>query len=230
MPIPDVVFASEAPPVAASLSGKPRRARERDGRVDEPPRPLELLHRPPRRHRLDVHRHVRHRGRRRSSRTAATAASRSSPGRRAGRPPGGLLGHDVRPGAAVDDPDVAGHARPAAVERVEGRDECAAARIALRPFSGSTPACAARPWIAIRTSTMPLRELTMSPLARAHSSTKAASASRGQPRMTGSTTASRSPRPGWRRRQPLERQPLRRPPAAAPRARTGRRAGRPSCP
>ena len=62
---------------------------------------------------------------------------------------------------------------------------CAAARIALRPFSGSTPACAARPWIVIRASTMPLRELTMSPLARAHSNTNAASTPPASSRMIG---------------------------------------------
>ena len=53
----------------------------------------------------------------------------------------------------------------------------AASRIALRPFSGSTPACAARPWTTIRRSRIPLRADTMSPLARAHSSTSATSLS-----------------------------------------------------
>ena len=53
----------------------------------------------------------------------------------------------------------------------------AAARIALCPFSGSTPACAARPWKSITRSTTPFRALTMSPLARAHSRTSAASCS-----------------------------------------------------
>ena len=63
------------------------------------------------------------------------------------------LGDDVRPRAAGDHADVDGHARPAAVERVEvaGRGR-AASRIALRPFSGSTPAWAARPWTVIRAS------------------------------------------------------------------------------
>ena len=56
----------------------------------------------------------------------------------------------------------------------------AAARIALRPFSGSTPAWAARPWTVRRRSTMPLRADTMSPLARAHSRTKQTSAASGQ--------------------------------------------------
>ncbi len=58
-----------------------------------------------------------------------------------------------------------------------------ASRIALRPFSGSTPAWAARPSIVIRVSRMPLRADTMSPLARAHSSTKQASTSGAAARM-----------------------------------------------
>jgi len=47
----------------------------------------------------------------------------------------------------------------------------AASSVALRPCSGSTPACAARPVTVRRKSAMPLRALTMSPLARADSST-----------------------------------------------------------
>ena len=53
----------------------------------------------------------------------------------------------------------------------------AASRIALRPFSGSTPAWAARPWTVSRRSRMPLRAETMSPFARAHSRTSATSLS-----------------------------------------------------
>ena len=59
----------------------------------------------------------------------------------------------------------------------------AAARIALRPFSGSTPACAARPWTVRRRSTVPFRADTMSPLARAHSRTKQTSEARASSRM-----------------------------------------------
>ena len=51
----------------------------------------------------------------------------------------------------------------------------AASRTALRPFSGSTPAWAARPVMRSSKSAMPLRELTMSPLARAPSITSATS-------------------------------------------------------
>src|SRR3989304_2372656 len=46
---------------------------------------------------------------------------------------------------------------------------CAASTIALRPFSGSTPACAARPTTRARRGTFPSPADTMSPLARGHS-------------------------------------------------------------
>ena len=55
----------------------------------------------------------------------------------------------------------------------------------MRPFSGSTPACAARPWTVIRASRIPLRDDTMSPLARAHSRTRQTSASAATSRMCG---------------------------------------------
>ncbi len=61
----------------------------------------------------------------------------------------------------------------------------AAARIALRPFSGSIPAWAARPLTVTASSAMPFRALTMSPLARAHSRTRAAWWSAASDRMTG---------------------------------------------
>ena len=60
-----------------------------------------------------------------------------------------------------------------------------ASRIALRPFSGSTPAWAARPSTVIRVSMIPLRADTMSPLARAHSRTKQASTCSAAARMWG---------------------------------------------
>ena len=89
----------------------------------------------------------------------------------------------------------------------------AAARIALRPFSGSTPAWAARPWTVTRVSRIPLRDETMSPFARAHSRTRQTSDSAAISRMWGVE----------RRRADLlvrvgdERQPLERaaPPARA---------------
>ena len=59
----------------------------------------------------------------------------------------------------------------------------AASRIALRPFSGSTPAWAARPCTVITASRVPLRDETMSPFARAHSRTRQASASAASARM-----------------------------------------------
>jgi hypothetical protein len=61
----------------------------------------------------------------------------------------------------------------------------AAASTALRPFSGSTPACAARPVTVMRASRMPLRLDTMSPFARAHSSTRHTSDSVASSRITG---------------------------------------------
>ncbi len=64
----------------------------------------------------------------------------------------------------------------------------AASSTALRPFSGSTPACAARPVMRSSKSAMPLRELTMSPLARAPSRTSATSTVAACAWMTGVLT------------------------------------------
>ena len=58
-----------------------------------------------------------------SSWTAATTASRPSPWIAPDVELEMGLGDDVRPGPAVDDPDVAGHPGPAAGERVQLRDE-----------------------------------------------------------------------------------------------------------
>ena len=125
-PCPAVVFASEAPPVAASWSSKPRPRRDRLRVPDEPARPLQLLHRPVARlPRLDVDGDVGDHGRWRRRR-----GWRPRPPSRASRVDRAhvdlhraLLGDDVRPRAAVDDPDVDGDARPAAVERVELGDD-----------------------------------------------------------------------------------------------------------
>ena len=62
---------------------------------------------------------------------------------------------------------------------------CAASTIALRPFSGSTPACAARPVTSSTKSAMPLRALTMLPLARAASRMNATSTFSAALRITG---------------------------------------------
>ena len=53
-------------------------------------------------------------------------------------------------------PHVDGDPRPAPVERMELPPSGAASRIALRPFSGSTPACAARPLTVIARSEVAL--------------------------------------------------------------------------
>ena len=63
--------------------------------------------------------------------------------------------------------------------------ECAACSVADRPRSGSTPACAARPWYLTRMSATPLRADTMSPFSRAPSRTKQASISFASSRMCG---------------------------------------------
>ena len=81
----------------------------------------------------------------RSPRRSAGSRPRRSRARRGPRGPDvdlerAPLGDDVRARPAGDDPDVDGDARPAAVERRAGRSTIrAASRIALRPFSGSTP-------------------------------------------------------------------------------------------
>ena len=79
-PCPAVVLASDAPPVAASASSNPRRRGDGLGMLDEPAAALQLLHRPPARHRLELDRHVGHHGRvgdaRGSSASAASSASR----------------------------------------------------------------------------------------------------------------------------------------------------------
>ena len=64
----------------------------------------------------------------------------------------------------------------------------AASRIALRPFSGSTPAWAARPLTVITSPRFPFRDDTMSPFARAHSSTRHASTPGASARMCGVDT------------------------------------------
>ena len=93
----------------------------------------------------------------------------------------------------------------------------APARIALRPFSGSTPACAARPLIVSRMSAIPLRADTKSPFARAHSSTKRRVRGRGDL----ADVRRRRRRPDLLvrvrdERQPLEREGPSQPPPSGP--------------
>ena len=109
----------------------------------------------------------------------------------------------------------------------------AAARMALRPFSGSTPAWAARPWTVRRRSTVPLRALTMSPLARAHSSTKATSDSSAAARTSGVLLGEPISSSGLamktRRLKGSHVAGIAARSRAARRGRGGRPAGRPSC-
>ena len=77
--MPEVVLASDAPPVAASWSGKPRPAASPTAVSHQPVGPLQLLHRPEATHEPDLAGRSRAPSRtRRSSRTAASAASRSA--------------------------------------------------------------------------------------------------------------------------------------------------------
>ncbi len=158
-------------------TSKPRRSATRLRVVDEPAAALELLHRPPARH--DV---------RRPSVTSGTvgrgaqladrrlrlrqAVAPWSPARRprASHRSATTLGRV--PPAITPTFTVTPGQRP--LSAWSSRTMRAASRIALRPFSGSTPACAARPWTVMpQCRAMPLRADTMSPLARAHSSTSA---------------------------------------------------------
>ena len=96
-----------------------------------------------------------------------------------------LLGHDVRARPASTTPTL--HVTPGQrpVSAWRPMTWCAASRIALRPLSGSTPACASRPVTVTTYSTTPLRAETMSPFARAHSRTKATSLSAATRRTCG---------------------------------------------
>ncbi len=185
-PIPAVVLASEAPPVAASWSGKPSSAARATAWSTSRPerasfsigrwRPFSVVSMvmPPTSLGTSV------------SAIAASTASSSAPvtartstsmvhraATTFGRvPPSITPTLTVTPGQ-----------RPLSAWR-----SCvmrAASRIALRPFSGSTPAWLARPWTVITRSSVPLRDETMSPFARAHSRTRQASASRASLRMCG---------------------------------------------
>ena len=76
----------------------------------------------------------------------------------------------------------------------------AASRIALRPFSGSTPAWAARPVTVIDRSTLPLRERhDVAVRARALEDEAGVGVRRERAGCAAWTPASRSPRRGWRR-------------------------------
>ena len=97
-----------------------------------------------------------------------------------------MLGDDVGPRAALDHTDVHRDPRPSPVQRVQRRrpgsrlrgSRCGPSRV---PRRRAQPG----PRIRIRRSTIPFRADTMSPLARAHSRTKHASASGARARMIG---------------------------------------------
>ena len=82
--------------------------------------------------------------------------------------------HTVRRSRRSASPPSARYSRCAAALSL--RRTAAAMSARSLPVTGRPSAWAARPWIAMRVSRMPLRADTMSPLARAHSSTSAASA------------------------------------------------------
>ncbi len=88
--------------------------------VREPPRALQLLHRRPVVHRLDVDRHVRHGGiRRRARRSPPNGRQRVGGHRPHVDLELGLVAHDVRAGPGLEHADVRRHVRPAAVQRVD---------------------------------------------------------------------------------------------------------------
>ena len=98
--------------------------RERDDVVREAAGALELLHRRPAGQRLDIDRDVRHgwpgrqvvdRGQHRGEVATGHRANVDVELR--------LVAHDVRPRPGLEDADVRGHVRPAAVERVDALDE-----------------------------------------------------------------------------------------------------------
>ena len=200
-PIPAVVFASDAPPVEASSTSKPSARATRLGVLDQPAAALELLHRPPAGHRLE----------RRRSRPGPRSPRRSRGSRP--RPPRGPRGRSPgrRPRACTVSattfgrvppamtPDVDGHARPAAVERVQLADDPRRLEDRAAALLGLDAGVRRAAVDVIRRSRMPLRAETMSPLARAHSRTSATSASAAiAADVRRRASASRSPRPGWR--------------------------------
>ena len=158
--------------------------------LHEAPAAVELLHRPPAGHDLELDGGVGDLGRRRDvARIAASTASRPLRASSRGRRPRARTARRRRSAACrpaiLPTFTVTPGQRP--LRSCSSRTIRAASRIALRPFSGSTPAWAARPWTVIRTSRMPLRADTMSPLARAHSRTRHASASAARSGCAGSS-------------------------------------------
>ena len=92
--------------------------------VDQPPAPLELLHRPPAGHRRELDGRVRDDRRLGDAPDLRLGRLERFAGHRADvHLERAALGHDVRPRPAGDRADVDGHARPAAVELVEVLDD-----------------------------------------------------------------------------------------------------------
>ena len=181
---------------------EPERPATRLGVLDQPAAALELLHRPPARPSARTRRSCRGpRSPRRCSRMAASAVS-SAVARR--RPDVDLERARARrrrwAACRRRSPDVDGHARPAAVERVQladdpGRLEDRAAALLRLDAGVGRPAVDRERAV----SRMPLRAETMSPLARAHSRTSATSTSAAAASdVRRRASASRSPRRGWR--------------------------------
>ena len=229
--MPDVVFASDAPPVAASCDLEPEPPGDAPGRGRRAGRTA----------RASPSATSGPSARARPSTSGTASVPRASTGSRPRPPRGRLAGSPGRrprassarrrrsgacPPSITPTLTVTPSQRPfRAWSRVT---RSAAARIAERPFSGSTPACAARPWTVTRASRMPFRDETMSPLARAHSRTRQTSLSAAISRMCGVERRRADLLVRVRDvRQPLERQRRRR--RRAPGARTARRAGPTSC-
>ena len=204
-PSPDVVLASDAPPVEASATSKPSALGDGLGVLDQPAAPLELLHRPPAGHRLEVDGRVGDLGRlgdpRGSSASAVSSASRVVA--RTSTSSDAPLGDDVRPRPAGDHPDVDGDARPAAVERVEVArrsgpprgSRCGPSRARRRrgpPGRGRRSAGRGSPCA-------PRRCRRWRGRIRGRARRRLSARERADVRRRAS--ASRSPRPGWRRRR-----------------------------
>ena len=178
-PSPAVVFASDAPPVAASCSGKPSAAARSTACPTSRPdrssfsigqwRPSSAV--------VTVMS-----GTTRGSASVRIAFSTSTSASRVTARTSTSSSHSAATTLGRVPPRMTPTLTVSAWRSVTTR---AASRIALRPFSGSTPACAARPCTVIRSPRLPFREETMSPLARAHSSTRHASASDERRRMCG---------------------------------------------
>ncbi len=139
-PIPAVVLPSDAPPVAASASRKPSRSASATAWSTDSARALELLHRPPAGHLLEIDGHLRQR-RAGGDRPDGNLGGLHPLASR--RPNVGFedapLGDDVRPSPAFDHADVDGHAGPAAVEGVQLVDEASGLEDGAAAFLGLDP-------------------------------------------------------------------------------------------